>query len=146
MVQLGARSKGLSSLVIFENATVDHNRYINEVLPVALKYGNSIFENDWTFQQNGPKAHFPEKTQECCANNFPSFIQRNHWPPNSLDLDPLDYCLWDELGKTIKWNRVISKKSLIVTLKWAVKELLCLKVARLGPIDYMGCHKTKEII
>ena len=87
-----------------------------------------------------------KKTQEWCANNFPSFIQRDHWPPNSPDLNPLDYCLWDELGKTIKWNRVTSKKSLIVVLKRAVKGMLCLKVARLGRIDYIGCRKTKEII
>ena len=83
MVWLGACSKGLSPLVVFENRTVAHNRYINEVLPVALKYGNSIFGNDWTFQQEGVKPHFHEKTQAWCANNFPSFIQGNHWPPNS---------------------------------------------------------------
>ena len=78
--------------MIFENGTVDHNRYINEVLPVALKYGNSILGNDWTFQQDGVKLHFHEKTQEWCTNNFPSFIDRDHWPPNSLGLNPLDYC------------------------------------------------------
>ena len=46
MARLGVCSKGLSPLVIFENRTVDHNRFINEVLPVALKYGDSIFGND----------------------------------------------------------------------------------------------------
>ena len=146
VVWLGACCKGLSPLVIFENGTVDHNRYNNKVLLVALKYGNSIFGNDSTFQQDGAEPHFHEKTEGCCANNFSSFIQRDHWAPNSSDLNPFDYCLWDELGKTIKWNRVASKKSLIMALKRAVKEILCLKVARLGPIDYIGCHKTREII
>ena len=146
IVWLGACSKGFSPLVIFENGTVDHNRCINEVLPVALKYGNGIFGNDWTFQQDGAKPHFHGKTQEWCANNFLSFIDRNHWPPNNPDLNPLEYCLWDEFGKTIKWNRVTSKKSLIVALKRVVKEVLCLKVARLGSIDYIGCHLTREII
>ena len=56
MVWLGACSKGLSPLVIFEDGTVDHNRYINEVLPVVLKYGNRLFGNDWTFQQDDAKA------------------------------------------------------------------------------------------
>ena len=37
MVWLGACSKGLSLLVIFENGTVDHNHYINEVLPHCSK-------------------------------------------------------------------------------------------------------------
>ena len=64
MVWVGACSKRLSALVIFDNETVDHNRCINEVLPVALKYGNSIFGDDWTFQQDGTKPHFHEKTQE----------------------------------------------------------------------------------
>ena len=50
--------------MIFKNGTVDHNRYINEVLPVAVKYGNSIFGNDWTLQQDGAKSHFHENTQE----------------------------------------------------------------------------------
>ena len=93
MVWSGACSKGLSPLVIFQNGTVDHNRYINKVLSVALKYGNSIFWHDWTFQQDGAKPHFHEKTKKWCANNFPSFIQRDHWPPNIPDLNPLDYCL-----------------------------------------------------
>ena len=50
MVWLGACSKGLSPLMIFQNGTVNRNRYINEVLPAALKYGNSTFRDDWTFQ------------------------------------------------------------------------------------------------
>ena len=33
MVWLGACSKGVSPLVIFEEGTVDHERYIQEVLP-----------------------------------------------------------------------------------------------------------------
>ena len=45
MVWLGVCSKGVSPLVIFENETVDHDRYIKEVLPVALKFGNDMFEN-----------------------------------------------------------------------------------------------------
>ena len=46
MVWLGACSKGISLLVIFEDSTVDHARYIKEVLPVALKHGNKTFGND----------------------------------------------------------------------------------------------------
>ena len=92
MAWLEACSKELSSLVIFEKGTVDHNCYINEVLPIALNYGNSIFGHDWTFQQDVVKPHFHEKAQEWCPNNCPSFIDRDHWPPNSSDLNPLAYC------------------------------------------------------
>ena len=50
MVWLGVCSKGVSPLVIFESDKLDHDRYIKEVLPVALKYGNNMFGDDWTFQ------------------------------------------------------------------------------------------------
>ena len=63
MVWFEACSKRLSPLVIFEDGTVDHNRYINEVFPIALKYENSIFGNDWTFEQDGAKPHFHENTR-----------------------------------------------------------------------------------
>ncbi len=45
MVWLGVCSKGVSPLVIFEEGSVDHARYIQEVLSVALKYGNEVFGN-----------------------------------------------------------------------------------------------------
>ena len=93
MVWLGIYSKGVSPLVIFESDTLDHDRYIKEVLPVALKYGNDMFGDDWTFQQDGAKPHIHEKSQEWCAKNCPSFIDWDHWPPNSSDLNPLDYCV-----------------------------------------------------
>ena len=50
MVWLAVCSKGVSRLVIFEQGTVDHDRYMKEVLPVALRCGNHVFGNDWTFQ------------------------------------------------------------------------------------------------
>ena len=52
MVWLGLCSKGVSPLVIVESGTLDHDRCIKEVLPVALKYGNDMFGNYWTFQQD----------------------------------------------------------------------------------------------
>ena len=64
MVWMGACSKGLTPLVIFDKGTVDHARYIKEVLPVALKYGNKVFGNVWTFQQDGVRPHTHHLTQQ----------------------------------------------------------------------------------
>ena len=77
MFWLGVCSKGVSPLVIFENGTVDHDRYIKEVLPIALKLGNDMFGNDWTFQQDGARPHIHAKSQEWCAKQFPSFIDKD---------------------------------------------------------------------
>ena len=40
MVWLGVCSKGISPLVILSTESMNHERYIKDVLPVTLKYGN----------------------------------------------------------------------------------------------------------
>ena len=50
MIWLGVCSKGVRSFVILDKGTIDHDRYIKEVLPVAIKYGNKVFGDDWTYQ------------------------------------------------------------------------------------------------
>ena len=116
IVYLGVYCEGVSSLVIFESDTLDHDQDIKEVLPVALKYANDMFGDDWIFQQDGAKANIHEKWQESCANNFPSFIDKDHWPPNSSN------SITVFATKSHKWNIWISKKTRVVPLKRAVKE------------------------
>ena len=57
MVWFGVWSKGTTSVVILDNGSVDHSRYISKVLPVALRYGNKQFGRDWIFQHDGATAH-----------------------------------------------------------------------------------------
>jgi len=123
MVWLGVCSQGVTPLVILDQGTVDHVKYIEKVLPIALKYGNDTFGDHWIFQQDGAKPHVHHLTQKWCLDQFPSFIDKNHWPPNSPDLNPLDYCIWDEFGKHVNWERVTSKPTLIDELKRAVKKI-----------------------
>ena len=123
MVWLGVCSKGVTPLVIFDRETVDHVVYIQKVLPVALKYGNKTFGKHWTFQQDGVNPHIHHLTQKWCQDNFPSFIDKDHWPPNSPDLNPLDYCIWDGFAQCVNWKKVTSKATLIDELKRAVKKI-----------------------
>ena len=123
MVWLGACSKGVTPLVILDKGTVNHGWYIKKVLPAALKYGNEMFGDDWTFQEGGPTSHTHHLTQQWCHDNFPAFIDKNHWPPNSPDLNPLDYSIWNELFHQMKWNKIKSKLTLIQELKRAVKNI-----------------------
>ena len=44
-------SKGLAPLIILDEATMDHRRDIDEILPVALKYGNEGFGDNWTVRR-----------------------------------------------------------------------------------------------
>jgi hypothetical protein len=123
MVWLGACSKGITPLVIFKDGTVDHARYIKEVLPVALKYGNMTFGSDWIFQQDGARPHVHHLIQQWCRDHFPAFLDKDRWPSNSPDLNPLDYCIWDELARAMNWEKITSKTTLIEELKRATKKV-----------------------
>jgi hypothetical protein len=57
MVWLVVCSKGITPLVIFDKESLDHDRYIQEVLPVVVDNGNNMFGNNWIFQQDGAKPH-----------------------------------------------------------------------------------------
>ena len=67
MVWLAISSESVATLVLFEKGTLDHHRYIKEVLPVALQYGNSKFRNNWTFQQDNGTPYTHQERQECCS-------------------------------------------------------------------------------
>lgn len=89
-----------------------------------------------SFNRMVPSLHSHHLSQKWCRDNFPSFIDRDGWPPNSPDLNPLDYSIWDQLVNKINWNKVDQKKTLIQELK----------VVRVGPIEYTIFTKMMEII
>ena len=118
MVWLGVCGEGLTSPVILEDGTMNAERYIEEILPVALKCGNN-----WTYQQDGARPHIHSLSQRWCDDHFPTFIPKNRWPPNSPDLCPLDYSLWNEVAAGMDWNMITTKETLINEIKRSVKTI-----------------------
>jgi len=52
--------------------------------------------NSFVFQQDGAPAHGAMRTQEWLGEYCRDFIDKDSWPLNSPDLNPLDYCVWDQ--------------------------------------------------
>lgn len=123
MVWLAVCTQGVSPLIIFEKGTINHQVYIEKVLSVAKKFGDKMFGNDWTYQQDGATCHTHRLSLEWCEANLPRFIGKANWPANSPDLNPLDYFVWDEFVHQMNWNKVTSKSTLIKELKVAVKRI-----------------------
>ena len=69
------------------------------------------------------KLHSLYLTQQWCRDNFPTFINSENWSPNSSDLSPLGYSIWDELANSINWDKVKSKTGLIQQIKLAHKKV-----------------------
>jgi len=54
---------------------------------------NKLLPGGFISQQNGAP-HTARLTQTWIAANCPQFISKDEWPPNSQDLNPLDYHVW----------------------------------------------------
>ena len=123
MVWLGACSEGFTAPVIFEEGTMNADKYIKDVLPIALRDGTNMLGDRWTYQQDGARPHTHHLSQKWCEDHLPAFIPKDRWPSNSPDLCPLDYSLWNELATTMNWDQITTKSILIKELKQAVKKV-----------------------
>lgn len=70
MIWIGACSQGVTPLTIFKDGRLDHLRCVDEVLPMALRYGNMVFGNEWTLRQRSPKYHTHKLSQKRCHDHF----------------------------------------------------------------------------
>jgi len=55
----------------------------------------SVLGNYYVFQQDGAPAHRAHDTVTMLQRETPEFIPPEMWPPNSPDLNPVDYSTWD---------------------------------------------------
>lgn len=123
MVWLAACASGISKVVFLESGTINQDKYIEEVLPVARRFGNKQLGTHWWFQQDGARAHTAARSQNWCKENLPNFIEKDRWPANSPDLNPLDYSIWNEIVQGMNWDRVECKESLKAQIMLSVKKI-----------------------
>lgn len=74
-------------LVVLGNATMNGERYLNEVLqPVVLPFANEI-GNGFVFVDDNARPH---RTRQVNAFFEENFITHMDWPANSPDLNPIE--------------------------------------------------------
>jgi len=77
---------------------VDASYYRETVLQRCLLPDTRQKSDDhFVFQQDGAPSHQAKSTVEFPQRTVPNFIQPSVWPPNSPDLNPVDYMLSGEL-------------------------------------------------
>jgi len=70
-------------------------------IPISLLTARSV-----TFQQDNAPAHRAVDTVEFLSRNTPDFTSPLLWPPNSPDLNPVDYEVWGVLRQPLYRNKI----------------------------------------
>jgi len=58
------------------------------------------------FQQDSAPAHSARETIELLTMETPKFIPPTLWPPNSPDLNPVDYKVWSVMQEKVYKKRI----------------------------------------
>ena len=76
----------------------------------------SVFGDYYVFQQDcqdGAPAHRARDTcNHAAERETPEFIPPEMWPPNSPDLNPVDYIIWNMLQERVYRSRIHDVKEL----------------------------------
>ena len=73
----------------------------------------------WTLQQDGAQSHTAKNTLNYLKRENVSLIEPQMWPPNSPDLNPVDYSVWGALQQQVQHNR---KFTTVDQLKQGIEE------------------------
>ena len=60
----------------------------------------------YIFQQDGAPAHRSRHTVAFLTENVPEFIEPDNWPPNSPDLNPVDFSIWGYLQQLVYRQKI----------------------------------------
>jgi len=114
-LQMQHRSlKALWFLLLFQNwvklnlfAKINSVYYCHNVLEQGLLPHIRRLSNDnFLFQQDGAPAHCSRHTVVYLRSHVPEFIEPENWPPNSPDLNPVDYSVWGALQQMVYRHKI----------------------------------------
>lgn len=120
MVSAGICYSGKGRLhFVAEKVKVNAEYYTKSLLPDLLNDCHTLLDNEFIFQQDGAPAHTAHQTQQLLHTKCPAFIGKDEWPPNSPDLNPLDYCVWGIMLD--RYNQLSAKPKSCSELKIALQ-------------------------
>jgi DNA-binding Lrp family transcriptional regulator len=108
MVSVGVSSLGATELIFIEPGVKINGAYYRDVLlsqyllPSIRNQSGDFF----VFQQDSAPAHRAYDTVDMLRRETPAFISPTLWPPNSPDLNPVDYKIWGLLQERVYQTRI----------------------------------------
>ena len=87
----GVSALGRTKLHFVDPGIKVNRQYYRDLLLTRDLSDIKQYSDYFTFQQDGAPAHRARETVELLKVETPEFIPPNLWPPNSPDLNPVDY-------------------------------------------------------
>jgi len=107
MVSVGVSKLGCTRLIFVDPGVKVNGQYYRDVvLPQLLTDMKNASGEYFIFQQDSAPAHRARDTIAMLEREAPAFIAPDIWPPNSPDLNPVDYKIW-----IVMQHRVHKKKA-----------------------------------
>ena len=107
MVSVGVSVLGRTDVHFVESGIKMNGQYYrDELLMQGLLPDIRQFSDFFIFQQDGAPAHRARETVELLMNETPDFIQPTMWPPNSPDLNPVDYAIWSIMQEKVYRRKI----------------------------------------
>jgi len=108
MVSVGVSALGCTDLIFIEPGVKINGQYYRDVLLAQglLPAIRDISGEFFIFQQDGAPSHRAKETVEFLSSETPDFIKPWSWPPNSPDLNPVDYKIWGLLQERVYRSRI----------------------------------------
>ena len=101
MVSAAVSTLGKTSLYIIDPGTkVNSVYYCDGILSELIPEMIDLSGGDFLFQQDGARSHTSAHTLRYLNDNIPAtaaLLPPEKWPPNSPDLNPMDYAIWSIL-------------------------------------------------
>ena len=118
MVWVGITFHGATKVVVLpRGGRFNSDFYCQKVIPIIQRYGTELIGDDFVLQQDGASCHRSAESLEAFAEHDISIIPPNRWPPNSPDLNPLDYFFWSEVKRELVKKKYKNRAQLVRQIK-----------------------------
>lgn len=108
MVSVAVSNLGCTELIFVEPGAKVNGAYYRDILlsQHLLPEIKQISGGHFIFQQDSAPAHRAKETIDLLSRETPDFISPQLWPPNSPDLNPVDYHVWSVLEQRVYTSRI----------------------------------------
>lgn len=107
MVSVGVSALGRTGIYFVEPGTKINGQYYRDVLLMQHLLPDMREHSEYfVFQQDSAPSHRARLTVELLQKETPAFISPALWPPNSPDLNPVDYRIWSIMEERVYRTKI----------------------------------------